>query len=87
MTPGIERDEDGREKNRGRFRPLLEIEDLHVHYKARGKVVYALNGLNLKVERGEKLGLVGETGAGKTTMALSILRLLPEKSARSCPAG
>ena len=66
-------------KIEGASAPLLEIEDLHVHYKARGKVVYALNGLNLKVERGEKLGLVGETGAGKTTMALSILRLLPEK--------
>ena len=49
-------------KIEGASAPLLEIEDLHVHYKARGKVVYALNGLNLKVERGEKLGLVGETG-------------------------
>ena len=57
---------------------LLEVEGLHVHYRTRGGEVYALNGLDLAVERGERLGLVGETGAGKTTLALSILRLLPE---------
>ena len=39
------------------------------------------------MERGEKLGLVGETGAGKTTMALSILRLLPEKVSETVSGG
>lgn len=58
---------------------LLDINNLHVQYKTDDATVYALNGFNLKVRRGEKIGLVGETGAGKTTMALSVLRLLPEK--------
>ena len=63
---------------------LLEVEGLHVHYRTRAGEVYALNGLDLAVERGERLGLVGETGAGKTTLALSILRLLPEDAGRIC---
>lgn len=58
---------------------LLEIRDLHVEYDTDDAVVHALNGLNLTLQRGEKLGLVGETGAGKTTMALSVLRLLPQR--------
>ena len=43
---------------------LLEVEGLHVRYKTKSAEVYALNGLDLRVERGEKLCLVGETGAG-----------------------
>jgi peptide/nickel transport system ATP-binding protein len=58
---------------------LLEIKDLFVQYNTDEAVVYALNGVNLSLEKGETLGLVGETGAGKTTLALSILRLLPEQ--------
>lgn len=58
---------------------ILEIKDLHVQYNTDDAVVHALNGLNLTLEKGGVLGLVGETGAGKTTMALSILKLLPEK--------
>lgn len=58
---------------------LLEINDLHVQYNTDDAVVYAVNGLNLSLKKGEKLGLVGETGAGKTTLALSILQLLPKK--------
>lgn len=58
---------------------LLEIKDLHVKYNTDDAVVYAVNGLNLSLKKGEKLGLVGETGAGKTTLALSILQLLPKK--------
>ncbi len=58
---------------------LLEIENLHVRYKTVDDLVYAVNGLNLSVRKGETLGLVGETGSGKTTVALSVLKLLPEK--------
>ena len=59
--------------------PLLEIHNLRVIYKTDENTVYALNGLNLSLEPGKTLGLVGETGAGKTTTALSILRLLPDR--------
>jgi peptide/nickel transport system ATP-binding protein len=55
---------------------LLEIKDLHLVYKTREEHVFALNGINLELEKGETLGIVGETGAGKTTIALSIMQLL-----------
>ena len=58
---------------------LLTIENLHVQYNTDDAVVYALNGLNLSLNKGESLGVVGETGAGKTTAALSMLKLLPPK--------
>ena len=58
---------------------LLEIKNLYAQYNTDDAVVHALNGFHLTLHRGEKLGLVGETGAGKTTMALSILRLLPPR--------
>lgn len=57
---------------------LLEIKNLHTTYRTEDALVYAVNGLDLTVEAGETVGLVGETGAGKTTTALSIMRLLPE---------
>ena len=55
----------------------LEIKDLQVKYKTMDGVVEAVNGIDLTIEKGKTLGLVGETGAGKTTTALSILRLVP----------
>lgn len=58
---------------------LVEIRGLQVIYKTDEEIVYAVNDLNLIIKKGETLGLVGETGAGKTTTALSIMRLLPEK--------
>ncbi|HIV97781.1 MAG TPA: ABC transporter ATP-binding protein [Candidatus Agathobaculum stercoravium] len=57
---------------------LLEIKDLHIQYVTDEEVVYALNGINFSIRRGEAMALVGETGAGKTTTAMSILRLLPK---------
>lgn len=60
--------------------PILEIEDLKVVYKTDLEVVEAVNGISFKIEKGKTCGLVGETGAGKTTTALSILRLLPENT-------
>ena len=57
---------------------LLEIKDLSVEYNTEMADVYAVNGLSLSLDYGETLGLVGETGAGKTTTALSIIGLLPQ---------
>ncbi len=55
----------------------LEIKKLTIHYVTRAGTVRAVNDVSLSLEKGETLGLVGETGAGKTTTALGILRLVP----------
>ena len=59
-------------------RPMLEIRDLVVEYRTEEETVHAVNDINLTIRKGKSLGLVGETGAGKTTTALAILNLLPE---------
>lgn len=56
---------------------ILKISDLVVKYKTDEEIVEAVNGIELKICKGETLGLVGETGAGKTTTALSIMGLVP----------
>ena len=58
---------------------ILDIEDLVVHYETEDEVVEAVNNIKLTMKKGEILGLVGETGAGKTTTALAIMGLLPER--------
>ncbi len=57
---------------------LLDIQDLRVTYKTEEGIVVAVDDLNLQLKRGETLGLVGETGAGKTTTALSVMQLVPD---------
>ncbi|MCL1994286.1 MAG: ABC transporter ATP-binding protein [Spirochaetes bacterium] len=57
---------------------LLDIKNLNVRYITDDGVVHAVNDLNLSLNKGETLGLVGETGAGKTTTALGIMRLVPD---------
>ena len=59
------------------MKEILSIENLVVRYHTDSGTVNALNGVNLKLMEGETLGLVGETGAGKTTLAKSIMRLIP----------
>lgn len=61
---------------------LLRVKDLRVYYTAGGEIINAVNGVDLEVRRGETLGLVGETGAGKTTIAKSIMRILPDPPAK-----
>ena len=60
---------------------ILKIEDLVIQYDTDSGCVHALNGLSLTLREGETLGLVGETGAGKTTLARSIMGLI------QCPPG
>lgn len=55
---------------------ILEIRDLYVEFHSDEHIVHAVNGIHLKLREKETLGLVGETGAGKTTTALSIMQLI-----------
>ena len=62
---------------------LFTIRDLTVKYHSGASIIHAVNDVSLSLNEGETLGLVGETGAGKTTIAKSILRILPEHSVES----
>jgi len=57
--------------------PLLQIRDLHTHFQTPVGTARAVDGVSLHVEAGEVLGIVGESGCGKSVLALSVLRLLP----------
>jgi len=61
---------------------LLSVKDLEVQYVTKDETVRAVNGVSFDLNYGETIGLVGETGAGKTTIARSILRILPTPPAR-----
>lgn len=57
---------------------ILRVVDLKTHFKSREQIVKAVDGVDFEVKRGETLGIVGESGCGKSITSLSIMRLLPE---------
>ncbi len=59
---------------------VLEVKNLTMHYKTRKGPVFAVDEVNFSLTRGESLGLVGESGCGKTSIAISLLKLLPENA-------
>ena len=61
-------------------KPLFEVKDLVVEYHSGDSIIHAVNGVSFDLKAGETLGLVGETGAGKTSIARASLRILPEYS-------
>ena len=61
---------------------LLRVKDLVVHYETHKEVVEAVNNVSFDIRHGETLGLVGETGAGKTTIAMALMRLLPKHTGK-----
>ncbi|MDB5488114.1 MAG: Dipeptide/oligopeptide/nickel transporter ATP-binding protein [Reyranella sp.] len=62
---------------------VLEVRDLHTHFFLRRGVVKAVDGVSFSLRRGEVLGLVGESGCGKSLTALSLMRLLPKGGAQT----
>ena len=60
--------------------PLLAVEDLTMHYNTRAGEVCAVDGVSLTIEKGQALGLVGESGCGKSSLALALLRLQPDNA-------
>jgi peptide/nickel transport system ATP-binding protein len=61
-------------------RPLLSVQDLAMHYKVRAGDIRAVDGVSFDLEHGSSLGLVGESGCGKTSIAICLLRLLPDNA-------
>jgi peptide/nickel transport system ATP-binding protein len=59
---------------------VLEVRDLTMHYQTRKGPVYAVDDVSFRVGRGESIGLVGESGCGKTSIAISLLKLLPDNA-------
>lgn len=60
---------------------FLSVKDLVVEYTSDGQKIQAVNGVSFDLQKGRTIGLVGETGAGKTTIAKTILRILPDRAA------
>ena len=62
--------------------PLLSVEGLRVEFATEAGILRAVDGIDLTIERGETLALVGESGCGKTMTALAIMGLVPEPAGR-----
>lgn len=62
---------------------LFSVKDLYVEYTSGGQSIHAVNGVSFDLAAGTTIGLVGETGAGKTSIARAILRILPDHATRS----
>ncbi len=62
--------------------PLLEVEDLQVHFETEDGIVKAVDGISYTVDRGETLGIVGESGSGKSVSSLTVMGLTRANNAR-----
>lgn len=60
--------------------PVLQVKDLTMHYQTRQGTVKAVDGISFELARGEVLGLVGESGCGKTSIAVTLMKLLPDNA-------
>lgn len=63
---------------------FVSVKDLVIEYSSDGSIIHAVNGVSFDLDQGSTLGLVGETGAGKTSIAKAIMRILPDPPARIC---
>jgi peptide/nickel transport system ATP-binding protein len=70
------------EENKNGSAPFLSVKNLVVEYTSEGEIIHAVNEVSFDMEKGRTLGLVGETGAGKTSIAKAILRILPDPPAK-----
>jgi len=61
---------------------LLQVRDLATHFRSEGRTIRAVDGVDFDIRKGETLGLVGESGCGKSVTALSIMRLIPDPPGR-----
>ena len=77
---------DIRTSSNGAKPPLLDVQDLHTHFRMEDGVIKAANGVNRTLKDGQVLGVMGESGSGKTMTALLIMSLLPCAHA-VCPCG
>ena len=66
---------------------IIDVKDIRTRFHARSGYIYAVNGVSFKVRRGETLGVVGESGCGKSVTMLSLLHLLPPAAEIAVVAG
>ena len=60
---------------------LLEVHDLHISFQSKKEIIPVVTGVDFSINQGETLGIVGESGAGKSVLGLSLMRLLPKDTA------